>query len=182
MQRLYRFELVKDRYRGPANAVMEGRDLSNHTVVTVCEWIPQEAELAVSTARLAESMATVEGAELFSTGTAFYLVADEDRKAAAALQDLRSRGLFAGSWPGLIAAAEPPPAVEASAKAADNPVDQPPPVSRRGRTVILAVLGLALVAGLVLLRVGRLATSPPPQTAISNPHQDTGGTPPVSSP
>jgi hypothetical protein len=181
MQRLYRFELVKDRYRGPANAVMEGRDLSNNSAVTVCEWMPQEAELAASTARLAESMATVEGAELFSTGTAFYIVADDDRKAAAALQDLRSRGLFAGSWPGLIAPVEPPAAVEAGGGAVLNPLNQARPVPQRGWIVILVVLGLALVAGLVLFLVGRSATPPPPQTAISNPPQDPSGNRPVPS-
>ncbi|HLK63870.1 MAG TPA: hypothetical protein VKU19_10555 [Bryobacteraceae bacterium] len=187
MQRLYRFELVKERYRGPSNAVMEGRDLTNDSVVTVCEWTPGEAQVQASTAAVAESMGTLESAELFSTESAFYIVAGSDARAAFALQGLRARGLFPGEWPGLIGVARQPvppppkpdpPRLEPEKTATPKP-EAPPPISFWGTSAgLLVILAFAMVAGLVLLMVGR----PVGSESVSGSSSSPAGNSPVSQP
>lgn len=157
MQHLYRFELVKERYRGPTNRVLEGRDPSNDSTVTVCEWTPISGEMTSRAGALAECSGSVQ-AELFSTENAFYLVAPGDAEAAAALTGLQARGLFAGEWPGLLV-----PAVADSGKPRVEPHAEAHHPPRRRRSIwpaVLAWIALAMLAGLLALMLADKALGP----------------------
>lgn len=116
MQRVYRFELIEERYRAPENAILQARDSSNGSMVILCEWTPRKQRAwAADADKLAEVAGALSGPEFFTAGSSFYLSARDDRSATAALEKLRPQGWFPGQWPGLIA-----PPVESI------PVDQKP--------------------------------------------------------
>jgi hypothetical protein len=143
MLRVYRFEVIDERYRSHSNAVLRARDSADDSIVTLCAWRLLNPNVAVDSEKLAGVVATLGGAEFFSTASTFYLASLDDAHAAAALETLRAYGWFSGEWPGLIAApVETKPAQSAA----------PPPNRNRKRIapIAAAVCAVGIVAALLL--------------------------------
>jgi len=171
MKRVYRFEVVEERYRALGNALLRARDSADGSMVTLCEWTPQSQLGVVNPEKLAEAAGILGGTEFFSTGSSFYLAAGDDASATAALEKLRSQGWFSGQWPGLISApAEPRPAAKRPAETVGRPeakiVVQAAPTPRRNWLGIVLTVGVAFVVGIVVLaRLSQKQGNPrPPAT------------------
>lgn len=172
MQQIYRFEVASQRGRHGTNVVYEAVDPFDGTTVLLCEWTPAAGEAAQAAATLTEVRDALSRGEVFSSGAAQYLAVAPEA-ARVALAELRARGIFGGSWPGLIDEApavreperepEPKPEPE-SLPPIDAPEPEPfqPPPQQRAQppssgsrsgvwTAVSIVLGIALVVLVVLV-------------------------------
>ena len=98
MRNLYRFEIVRELGRDGGNAVYEVHDPLNAVTLHLLEWTPSSSEWSNAAARLFD-VGDVPDGEVFSNRSSFYL-AVAPAKVDAALEALRARSLFGGSWPG----------------------------------------------------------------------------------
>ncbi|HTS31700.1 MAG TPA: hypothetical protein VMH81_37775 [Bryobacteraceae bacterium] len=131
MQRIYRFEVIEERYHDAANRILGARDSVTGSSFTLCEWTPVDAE------KLGEAAASLD-VEFFSAQSSYYLAWPDDSSAAAALERLRAQGWFSGLWPGLTTTPPPP-------KPQPDRPQSPPPQTQRPLAAWLFVFALALL-------------------------------------